>query len=56
VIGIEGDADRRYLALLAADPPVLSRREGGRVILDLRAVPPSVDPVVAEALRAACRS
>jgi L-seryl-tRNA(Ser) seleniumtransferase len=34
-------------------PPVLGRVERGRLLLDLRCVPPDLDPVVAGAIRAA---
>jgi L-seryl-tRNA(Ser) seleniumtransferase len=37
--------------LRAADPPILTRLEGGRVLLDLRTVFPEQDEVVALALR-----
>jgi L-seryl-tRNA(Ser) seleniumtransferase len=36
--------------LRAADPPVVARAERGRVVLDLRTVPPSQDALVARAL------
>ena len=36
--------------LRAADPPVVARAERGRVVLDLRTVPPSEDALVARAL------
>ena len=36
--------------LRAADPPVVARAERGRVVLDLRTVPPSQDTLVARAL------
>jgi L-seryl-tRNA(Ser) seleniumtransferase len=39
--------------LRAADPPVVARAERGRVVLDLRTVPPSQDALVARALAAA---
>lgn len=42
--------------LLAADPPVVARREAGKVLLDLRTVPENLDGYVAETLRTACRS
>lgn len=49
-------ADVVWKELLAADPPVVARRETGRVVLDLRAVAPVDDQAVAEALAVACRS
>jgi L-seryl-tRNA(Ser) seleniumtransferase len=42
--------------LLMSDPPVIARRESGRLILDLRTVPSRLDHVLTEALQAACRS
>jgi L-seryl-tRNA(Ser) seleniumtransferase len=39
--------------LRAGDPPVVARAERGRVVLDLRTVPPEQDPLVARALSAA---
>src|SRR5215218_5587152 len=39
--------------LRAADPPVVARAERGRIVLDLRTVPPSQDALVARALAAA---
>ncbi len=44
--------DRRWRALLGGDPPIVARREAGRLVVDLRAVPPALDPVVAERLAA----
>jgi L-seryl-tRNA(Ser) seleniumtransferase len=46
--------DETILARLrAADPPVIARAERGRVIIDLRTVPPEQDQVVSRALREA---
>jgi L-seryl-tRNA(Ser) seleniumtransferase len=46
--------DETILARLrAADPPVIARAERGRVIVDLRTVPPEQDQVVSRALREA---
>ena len=39
VIIVAGKADEVFSALLAGEPPVLARREAGRVIVDLRADP-----------------
>jgi len=39
--------------LRAGDPPVVARAEHGRVVLDLRTVPPEQDELVARALRTA---
>ena len=41
VIVVPGKRDSRFLALLAADPPVLARREAGALVLDLRTVEPA---------------
>jgi L-seryl-tRNA(Ser) seleniumtransferase len=50
--GAAGDA--AVLARLrAADPPVVARAERGRVVVDLRCVPPDQDELVAKALQAA---
>ena len=51
-----GKADRIFDALLMGEPPVLARREAGRVIVDLRAIPPADDDHLIKALSAACRS
>jgi L-seryl-tRNA(Ser) seleniumtransferase len=56
VIVVGGSADSAYRALLRGEPPVLARREGGRLLLDLRAVPKEFDGTLARALAAACRS
>ena len=56
VIIVGGKADKIFSALLAGEPPVLSRREAGRVIVDLRAVPSADDDRLVEALSVACRS
>ena len=56
VIIIAGKPDRVFAALLAGEPPVLARREAGRVAVDLRAIPPADDDRLAQALSAACRS
>jgi L-seryl-tRNA(Ser) seleniumtransferase len=48
------DGEAAVLARLrAGDPPVVARAERGRVVLDLRTVPPEQDTLVAEALAAA---
>lgn len=54
VISLPGGETARR-ALLAGDPPVLARLEQDRLVIDLRAVEPSDDPIVAEAIAAACR-
>jgi L-seryl-tRNA(Ser) seleniumtransferase len=56
VIVVGGKADRIFAALLAGERPVLARRDAGRVIVDLRAVPSADDDRLAEALSVACRS
>ncbi|MGH8958028.1 MAG: L-seryl-tRNA(Sec) selenium transferase [Acidimicrobiia bacterium] len=56
VLVIDGDASRVFQLLLQGTPAVLARRDAGRVILDLRAVPESEDPALAQALRVACQS
>ncbi|HEY7564796.1 MAG TPA: L-seryl-tRNA(Sec) selenium transferase [Acidimicrobiia bacterium] len=56
VIAISGRVDRIHHALLAGDPPVLARRDGGRLLIDLRAIPEGSDSLLAQALAAACRS
>ncbi|HUO45360.1 MAG TPA: L-seryl-tRNA(Sec) selenium transferase [Acidimicrobiia bacterium] len=45
-----------FFSLLGADPPVLARRQGGHLLLDLRTVPPEADVHLVDALGAACRS
>ncbi|GBE23049.1 MAG TPA: L-seryl-tRNA(Sec) selenium transferase [Actinobacteria bacterium] len=42
--------------LLRATPPIISRRDAGRVVLDLRAISPEDDERLAAALESACRS
>ena len=42
--------------LLMSDPPVIARRDAGRLIIDLRAVHSQYDRTLTESLRAACRS
>jgi L-seryl-tRNA(Ser) seleniumtransferase len=56
VIIVAGNADRIFSALLAGEPPVLARREAGRVIVDLRAIASADDDRLIEALSVACRS
>jgi L-seryl-tRNA(Ser) seleniumtransferase len=50
--GTQG-ADARMAALRAGDPPVIARVEAGRIVVDLRTVPPEQDGVVLAALRSA---
>jgi hypothetical protein len=56
VIIVGGKADRVFGSLLAGEPPVLARRDAGRVIVDLRAIPSADDARLVEALSVACRS
>lgn len=51
----QADADRVWDQLLRSDPPVVARRDGGDLIIDVRAVPESDDERLATALEAACR-
>jgi L-seryl-tRNA(Ser) seleniumtransferase len=48
-----GEAARR--ALLDGEPPVLARLERDQLVVDLRAVEPSDDPILIEAISTACR-
>ncbi len=50
------DADHLYRALLDHDPPVVTRRLRGRLLVEVRSVLPSQDETLAAALAAACRS
>lgn len=52
-LAITGPADRLWDALLAADRPLIGRREAGTFLIDLRSVAPQDDQSVAEVLRAA---
>lgn len=56
VIVIDSKVDGIFRSLLIGDPPVLARREAGRLILDLRTVPAEADPSLGRALAIACRS
>lgn len=56
VIEVAVPADLAFASLLAGDPPVVARREAGRLVIDLRTVPPEADGQVAAALADACRS
>ena len=55
VVAIAGQADRIFQRLLKSDPPVIARREQGRLKVDLRTVSPGDDEVIVRALRVACR-
>jgi L-seryl-tRNA(Ser) seleniumtransferase len=48
--------DDVFLELLRAEPPILARRQSGRLLIDLRTVDPACDLHVAAALRSACQS
>jgi L-seryl-tRNA(Ser) seleniumtransferase len=56
VIVVETRPDEVWHRLLDGDPPVIARREARGLVVDLRAVDPHHDALVAEALAAACRS
>ena len=45
-----------YEELLAGHPPIVGRREQGRLLLDLRSVDPADDAALISRLEAACRS
>jgi len=58
--GIPGPAiavgnDDAWRGLLDGTPPVVARRDGHQVLIDLRAVAENDDPIVSEALADACR-
>ena len=55
VIALGGSADRIFGRLLRGSPPVVARRERGRLMVDLRTVSPGDDEQLIEALRVACR-
>jgi L-seryl-tRNA(Ser) seleniumtransferase len=55
VVEVADPPDASWERLLAGDPPVVTRREPGRLIADLRAVDPDDDTMVAERIAAACR-
>jgi L-seryl-tRNA(Ser) seleniumtransferase len=50
------DTDLAWSRLLAGEPPVVSRRHEGDLLIDLRAVPAGADDALAAALADACRS
>lgn len=56
VVEVKVPADAAFARLLAGDPPVVARREAGKLLIDLRTVPPEADEQVATALAEACRS
>lgn len=45
-IAVEEKVDQNYGRLLAGSPPIVGRREGGRLLLDLRAVSPEHDALI----------
>lgn len=56
VVEIRGDTDRRYLALLAGEVPVVARREEGALVVDPRTVFPDQEQALAAELARVCRS
>src|SRR5690606_37256541 len=54
-IVLDGPADTLFQRLLSHAPPVLARWSAGQVVLDVRTVDPDEDPMVVEAIRAACQ-
>jgi L-seryl-tRNA(Ser) seleniumtransferase len=60
VMSFDGpNVDRLYLALLSGKVPVVARRDRGRLLIDLRAVHPSIDGILTRSLGEAlarCRS
>lgn len=56
VLQVRGRGQAGFETLLAADPPIVSRREAGDLVLDLRTVTPEDDGLLAEALERLCRS
>ena len=54
MVAIPGGGDIRR-RLLAAEPPIVARLDKDRIVVDLRAVDPGDDALVAGALTAACR-
>lgn len=56
ILAISGvTVDLVWDRLLAADPPVVARRDAGDLIVDLRAVPEADDDALVAALESACR-
>jgi L-seryl-tRNA(Ser) seleniumtransferase len=55
VIELHGPADQVFAALLAHTPTVLARRVRGKVLVDLRAVEPEDDHILAKAISGACQ-
>ena len=60
VLSFDGpDVDRLYMELLSGRVPVIARRDRGRLLIDLRAVHPSIDGILSRSLTdalARCRS
>ena len=53
IIEFEGDADRLWASLAAHDPPLVAGRRDGKLTINLRAVDPSEDELVAAAISSA---
>jgi L-seryl-tRNA(Ser) seleniumtransferase len=53
LVAVGEQVDRRFLRLLASDPPVVARREGGVLLFDLRTVPPDRDSELVAAVEKA---
>lgn len=49
-VALEGDAEAWVVALRAADPPVVARIEGDRLVLDARSVLPDEDDALVAAV------
>ena len=47
---LDGKADELWTMLLQAEPPILARRQEGKLIIDLRTVDPADDDVLVKAL------
>ncbi len=56
VVEVPGWGERGYARLLAQHPPIVARREEGRLIVDLRTVAPADDEDVRAGLQQACQS
>lgn len=58
-LAIEGSSDRIFLELIGGRSPVVARRDGGRVLVDLRAIDPCLDGLLTRCISEAiekCRS
>lgn len=56
VIVAAGAGDEAWRRLLSSTPPIVARRDPRGLILDLRAVAPDDDTILAQAVAGACRS